>query len=384
MSTELEREAYDSEVIVGGHLCLDILPDMRRVPTLNSLQPGKLLEVGAASLATGGPVSNTGLALHKLGVRVELMSIVGDDLIGQLIVAYLRGIVPTLAASIRPQAGQSSSYTVVIAPGGADRTFLHSTGTNATFGVEHIDFERLKHARLFHFGYPPLLPRVVRHDGAELIELFARAKATGVVTSLEMAVPDPRSETGQANWQRILRGTLPNVDVFVPSIEESLFMLRRADHDAWGNRWAEHVTEPYLWAMAGEVIEMGVAIAGFKLGHLGIYLHTAGADRIEKLTARLPLDTAQWANIMRWHPAFQVEVAGTTGAGDAAYAGLIVALLRSLSPMDAIRWACAVGACCVEAADAVSGIRSRAETEARLAAGWPTRIERLTSSPTAR
>jgi sugar/nucleoside kinase (ribokinase family) len=380
MSSEIEREGYDSEVIVGGHLCLDILPDMRRIPTLDSLQPGKLLEVGAASLATGGPVSNTGLALHKLGVQVELMSIVGDDLIGQLIVTYLRGIVPTLVASIHPQIGQSSSYSVVIAPGGADRTFLHCTGTNAIFGAEHIDFERLKHTRLFHFGYPPLLPRVVRHDGAELIELFARAKATGVITSLEMAVPDPQSETGQANWQRILRGTLPNVDVFVPSIEESLFMLRRADHDAWGIGWAEHVTEPYLQAMADEVIEMGVAIAGFKLGHLGIYLHTAGADRMRQLTTRLPLNHAQWAAVTHWQPAFQVEVAGTTGAGDAAYAGLIVALLRGLSPMDAAQWACAVGACCVEAADAVSGIRSWVETEARMGAGWPTRIETLIKS----
>src|SRR5215472_8834127 len=182
MPRDGEPEKYAPDVIVGGHLCLDVLPDMRRLPSLDSLQPGKLLEVGAASLATGGPVSNTGLALHKLGIDVELMSIVGDDLIGQLILMALRGVAPSLAGSIRTAPGQPGSYSVVLAPGEFDRTFLHCTGTNAIFGLEHIDFERLNHTRLFHFGYPPLLPRLVQNDGAELIELFARAKAKGVIT----------------------------------------------------------------------------------------------------------------------------------------------------------------------------------------------------------
>ncbi len=259
------------EVIVSGHLCLDILPDMRRVPTLDMLQPGKLVEVGAAGVATGGLVSNTGLALHTLGVPVALMAAVGDDLIGQLILLYLRRIDPGLTELISVQAGQSGSYSVVIAPGSADRTFLHCTGTNATFGVDQIDFTRLGQARLFHFGYPALLPRVVRRGGAELIDLFARAKATGVATSLDMTLPDVQSETGQADWRSILRQILPHVDIFVPSLEEILFSLRRADYDSWGACAWERVTEPYLRELADELIAMGAVIAGFKLGHLGMY-----------------------------------------------------------------------------------------------------------------
>ena len=52
-------------------------------------------------------------------------------------------------------------------------------------------------------------------------------------------------------------------------------------------------------------------------------------------------------------------------------AGLLAALLRGLDPPDAARWACAVGACNVEAADATSGVRTWEETQARMDAGWP-------------
>ncbi|HLY29174.1 MAG TPA: carbohydrate kinase family protein, partial [Aggregatilineales bacterium] len=91
----------------------------------------------------------------------------------------------------------------------------------------------------------------------------------------------------------------------------------------------------------------------------------------------LVLDAGAWANMAYWQPAFQVEVAGTTGAGDAAYAGFLCALLNGATPDAALRLASAVGACCVEAVDATSGIRSREDIRTRLGAGWPIRLDRL-------
>jgi len=74
-----------------------------------------------------------------------------------------------------------------------------------------------------------------------------------------------------------------------------------------------------------------------------------------------------------WAPCFRVEVVGTTGAGDAAIAGFIAGLLRGLAPAATLTAAVAVGACNVEAADALSGIRPWDETLGRIAAGWPRR-----------
>jgi sugar/nucleoside kinase (ribokinase family) len=364
------------DVIVSGHLCLDLIPEMNNVPLQRLATPGRLIETGPLSTSTGGVVSNTGLALHRLGVNVRLMATVGDDLIGQAIIAHVSARSPELGQSLVIQRGQAGSYTIVLSPKGTDRTFLHCTGTNATFGLANIDFSLLARAKIFHLGYPPFLAQLMKDDGAELKTIYQRAKETGAVTSLDLALPDPNGISGGLDWTTILRGTLPYVDIFLPSIEEILFMLRRRDYDAWQENTLSYLSGPYLCELADELLSMGAVIVGFKLGEMGMYLHTSGSPGLQRLQ-RLPLDSATWTNVELWQPAFQVEVAGTTGAGDSAYAGFLTALLRGLNPLEAIRMACAIGACNVEAVDATSGVRTWEETQSRLAAGWPTRPERL-------
>src|SRR6185503_4762577 len=127
-----------------------------------------------------------------------------------------------LAAGMSIVPGEASSYTVILNPPNVDRIFLHCPGANDTFGAGDVNYELLCQANLFHFGYPPLMKRLYQNDGAELIRMFKQAKATGVTTSLDMAMPDPTSPSGQANWPAILKAVLPAVDLFVPSIEEIL------------------------------------------------------------------------------------------------------------------------------------------------------------------
>jgi hypothetical protein len=57
-------------------------------------------------------------------------------------------------------------------------------------------------------------------------------------------------------------------------------------------------------------------------------------------------------------------------SGDAIIAGFLMGSLRGMMPVATLSAACAVGACSVEAADALSGIRSWPETMERIAAGW--------------
>lgn len=358
------------EIIVSGHLCLDLIPQMDCVPAEVLATPGRVCEAGPLVTSTGGAVSNTGLALHRLGVDVRLMASVGDDLLGRLILQVLEARDPALTRLIRVLPGRASSYTVVLAPQQTERIFLHYPGTNADFDQTGVDLDLVAGAKLFHLGYPSVLPRLMAHEGDALAAIFAQAKATGVATSLDTAMPDLSGPSGQADWPAILRRTLPHVDVFVPSIEEIVFMLRRADYDAWHGAVLAHLDAAYLDDLAAELLAMGVVIAGFKLSKLGFYLRGGPADRFSRL-ARLPIDRGAWAGARVYAPCFQAQVVGTTGAGDAAYAGLLAALVRGLGPQDAARWASAVGACNVEAADAISGIRTWAATEARLAAGWP-------------
>jgi sugar/nucleoside kinase (ribokinase family) len=327
-------------------------------------------------ISTGGAVGNTGLALHRLGVNVRLMATIGDDLLGRVVLAFLEGHDPHLTQFVTVQARQRGSYTVVLSPRDADRILMHYPGPNTQFGVHSVDFSLLPGAKVFHLGYPPILLRLIANDGQELEQIFQRAKATGITTSMDMSLPDPEGPGGEVDWHTILKRSLPYIDVFVPSIEEIMFMLRRDDYQSWKGAILSHITADYLSVLAAELLELGAVIVGFKLGEMGLYLESGPASRFDRLNC-LNLDTGAWARARVWSPAFQAKVVGAVGAGDSAYAGLLGALLHRMNPAEAAQWACAVGACNVEAADATSGLLSWQDIRARIEAGWATRPETL-------
>jgi sugar/nucleoside kinase (ribokinase family) len=367
------------DAVVAGHLCLDVFPDLSAIGDeqfRRALVPGRLTQVGAASFCTGGPVSNVGLALHKLGISTQLMGKVGDDVFGQVIRQIVASHDPVLADGMVIDPSVGSSYTIVLNPAGSDRFFLHFPGANDTFGLADVRFELLERARLFHFGYPPIMRLMFENEGAQLVEVFRRAKATGVTTSLDMAVPDPASAAGKADWVAILEATLPFVDIFLPSIEEILFMVRRStfeqlERQAGGSDILPLITPVLLSDISRQLLQMGTSIVGLKLGYRGFYLHAGEGQAILALGRARPSEPHRWAGRELWTPCFVANEVGTAGSGDATIAGFLAALLRDLSPEDAVTAAVAVGACNVEAADTLSGIRSWEETMARVTRGWP-------------
>jgi sugar/nucleoside kinase (ribokinase family) len=369
-------ETYDA--VVAGHLCLDMIPDMAgttqdRIDQVFS--PGRLSIVGSATFCTGGPVSNTGLALTKLGIQTQLMGKVGDDVLGQAIQGIVSSYGLHLAQGMVVDSQVSTSYTIVLSPPGVDRFFLHYPGANDTFSADDVRYDLLSDVRLFHFGYPPIMRMMFGNGGDQLVEVFDRAKGTGVTTSLDMALPDPSSAAGRADWLTILKRTLPYVDVFLPSIEEILYMLDRETYDelyraANGPNFLPFITPQLLSGMSRRLLEMGVKIVALKLGDRGLYLRTANREAIEALGRALPSNHVAWADKEFWAPCFKADLVGTAGSGDATIAGFLSALLRDLSPEAAVTAAVAVGACNVEAADTLSGVRPWDETMRRVASGW--------------
>src|SRR5712692_6032909 len=76
-----------AEAVVAGHICLDVIPTLVGGGVV--FMPGQTVEAGPAVFSTGGPVSNTGLALHKLGVSTRLIGKAGDDLFCQAILRII-------------------------------------------------------------------------------------------------------------------------------------------------------------------------------------------------------------------------------------------------------------------------------------------------------
>jgi sugar/nucleoside kinase (ribokinase family) len=359
------------DAVVAGHICLDI------ITTLDggqfTLFPGRLRQIGSPTLATGGPVSNTGLALHKLGIKTSLMAKVGGDWIGRMILELVGKSGRVLIKGIRETREVASSYSLILSTSGADRMILHHPGCNDTFVAADVDYDIVASSQLFHFGYPPLMKSIIERGAIELVEIFRRAKSLGVTTSLDMCMPDPFSFSGSVDWESILRSTLPHVDIFMPSLEETLFMLRREIFDSLSREAADplsRVTVDLVVALAEDLLSMGPKIVGLKAGYLGLYLRTAGGPALTRMGLCSPRDLGSWSDRELWSPCFETDVVGTDGAGDATVAGFLAAFIRGLRPEDAATAACAVGGCSVQAADAVSGVRPWDETLARVAQGW--------------
>jgi len=116
------------------------------------LRPGKLLRMEGVRIGPGGTVGNTGPALHRLGVPVALMGKCGDDPFGRILLERLRALAPGAEGGMQVVPGENTSYTIVIAPPGIDRMFLHCPDANDTFGPEDVDLDVVGRARLFHGG----------------------------------------------------------------------------------------------------------------------------------------------------------------------------------------------------------------------------------------
>lgn len=369
------------KVIVAGHICLDItpvFPDKKVSGVSEMLAPGKLIEMGNADVHTGGAVANTGLALKLLGADVSLMGKIGRDAFGDMVAEILKRY--GAAEGLIRAEGESTSYSVVLAIPGIDRIFLHHPGANHTFRAADIPRERIKDAALFHFGYPPLMRSMYTDGGAELVHVLRMVREAGAATSLDLAAVDAGSEAGQADWRGILERALPYVDFFVPSIEELCFMIDRKRYDSWQKRAAGgDITEVLsveedIRPVARQCMEMGAKVLLLKCGAPGMYLCTANEETLSGISSRLALQADSWADQDFFEKSYVPgKVLSGTGAGDTSIAAFLQAVLEGEGPTMAMHLAAAEGASCVEAYDALGGLKSLDELKRKIEAGWEKR-----------
>lgn len=356
-----------SEVIVAGHICLDISPKIHAqgLSFGEVLRPGKLVNAGACCVSLGGPVANTGIALSILGQDVALMCKVGDDLFGQVVAQKIEQYGTRKAVAVDP--GSDTSYTVALVVPGYDRIFLHDPGANNTFRAEDVDFDQVARCRLFHFGYPPLMKGMYADGGEQLAQIFRRAKELGATTSLDMSLPDPASESGRQDWNVILEKTLKYVDIFIPSVEETLFMLYPEKYADFvrahaGERDPLENLDTNLLPMLGErLLELGAKIAVIKCGVRGYYIRTA--ETLEGFGRVAPGDVQSWQGREILCESYHIDnIVSATGSGDSSIAGFLSAFMNGESITECMQIACTTGGMNLTAQDALSGIRSMEET----------------------
>jgi sugar/nucleoside kinase (ribokinase family) len=351
-----------------------------------SFHPANWWRFEVCAISTGGPVSNTGIGLAKQGMKVAFMAKIGSDEFGRLTLERLKEWADVKGLAISET--EHSSYTVAIAPTGIDRIFFHHPGTNNTFSADDINYDLCESSKIFHLGYPPLMKSLFERDGEQLEAIFKRVKEHGATTSMDMALPDPNSEAGQVDWEKILKRILPHVDICHPSAEEALFM---ADRSKWkavrekaaGGDLLDQLEGRDYSELSQKFLDWGAAMVTHKSGHRGFYLRTAGKEKLEKMGAAVPDSMEEWSNRELWAPAYRVDrIASATGSGDSSLAGFTTAYLKGLSPEECVAAGNALGYQNLQELDAISGIgdweatqkimaeKSLPRHEIRLSDGW--------------
>ncbi|MFN8518682.1 MAG: carbohydrate kinase family protein [Chloroflexota bacterium] len=307
------------DVVVAGHVCVDLVPSwgMDRPAA-----PGMIVEMGPLTVRVGGCVANTGLTLAALGARVHLDADVGDDLLGDVVSAQLSAS-ERIDAHLRRHAGVATSYSIVADLPGGDRAIWHHPGANDRFdGLS----TRVAGARLVHVGYPPLLPRLAL-DGGRLLRTFLdRVRAAGATTSVDLATPDPGGPSGSVDWRAFLGVVLPAIDILCPSVRDLAVALGRSGARARDVR-----------RMGDELLAGGSAVVALTDGPRGMYLRTGSVDRLREAGAALGILAGTWADQELWFASLADHAVTTTGAGDAASAGLLDGVLSGSNPLDAGR-----------------------------------------------
>jgi len=363
------------DIVCAGHICLDITPifpagagDLAQM-----LVPGKLSESQGLVMSTGGSVANTGMALTKLGINTALVGKIGDDIPGDAIkriLAWDGGSVDHLSIA----KGDTTSYTIVLAPPGCDRIFIHDPAVNNTFGAEDIDYALVQQAKVFHIGYPTAMGRLSQNRGEELKRILQQAKECGATTSVDTSYPDMESKNGKQDWKKVFETVLPQTDIFMPSIEEALLMfdldefnrLRDLDEDVLKN-----LDIDYLPKLGKKLSDMGARIVVIKCGARGYYVRTQGADTLSAMGRGAPKEIEAWADKEIFTGIYHVEeVKSTTGAGDTSIAGFLAALTTGCSLVEAADIACAVGAACVSDVSATGGVIPLGELIGKCTEEW--------------
>ena len=341
---------YDA--VIAGYLCIDMVPEFpgHELSTGISglLKPGKLIEIEGLEFNLGGVVANTGMAMKKFGKQVYLNGLIGNDFMGEIAKSMLDKY--GLAEGIKITGITGTAFGIVLAPPGVDRIFLESPGCSKIFDMDFIDFKAVTESRLFHFGYPPLLREFYLNGGIQLQDMFAKVQEMGVATSLDFSLPDLQSESGKQDWLQIMKRVLPYTDIFVPSLEEVLQIMKPGEYariisSAGNSEIIDLIPLSIIREIGRTIIELGAKILLIKAGHRGIYLLTGDISGLnQKEGFNLPEE--DWNHRELWcdaYPADPEKVKNATGAGDTAAAAFLSAILDGTTAETALKLAAIAG-----------------------------------------
>ncbi|MFI6522887.1 carbohydrate kinase family protein [Spirillospora sp. NPDC050679] len=279
-------------VTLGAHI-VDVL-----ARPVEAIPPGQdTVVVDQVRVTAAGTAAGTAVTLARLGNRVVSVGAIGDDALGDLLVAMMTRHGVDVSGLVRRTADQTSASILPIRADGGRPSF-HVPGANLTLTAAAVDPGLLAAADAVHVGGPDVAFGL--NDPAFLAALDA-ARAAGTVVTMDLLSNLPDLVAATAAF-------LPHVDHFLPNEEQARAMTGEDD--------------PERAALA--LLAQGPEAVVVTLGAEGSLV--ASAEGVRRV------------------PPLKVEVVDTTGCGDAYCAGFITGLLHGRDLPEAARWGTAAAA----------------------------------------
>jgi sugar/nucleoside kinase (ribokinase family) len=263
-----------------------------------------------------GTAAGTAIDMAKLDLEVLAMGAIGQDEIGDFLVATMQRFGVNTTHLVRKSQAQTSCTMLPIRPNG-ERPALHVIGANGELTIDDIHFEAIAAAQFLHVGGTPLM---LQFDGQPASQVLKTAKQQGVTTTFDL-LGIPRS-----NLPELIKVCLPHVDFFTPNYEEAVMICGLSSID--------EILRCFLDQGARHVVirlgEKGSAIGWLENGILNRFAT----------------------------PAFEVPVIDSTGCGDAYNAGFIKGLSLGWEFEECCRLGCPCGGLVIQGLGSDAGIEN--------------------------
>lgn len=251
--------------------------------------------ISSSEISPGGPPQNCANALRRLGASFPLtvVSALGDDGYGDTVIHISENNGLDMAGVKRLPGIVSPHTHVMVVRETGRRTFFYTAGANAHIRQDLFETSVAPYAKIFYAGAPGLLPAMDADPVGEWAGLFARAKASGLKTSIEMVT------VSKAENARMVLPCIPHLDyLIVNDGEAGAIAGLQLDLDGM-----------FQWEIAARtcerLLELGVgSVVAIHHPQGAVALHR-GASPVAAGAVRLP----------------QAQIISTVGAGDAFSAG---------------------------------------------------------------
>lgn len=296
------------QVQIIGAAIVDVLvnPADERVFSVGSFPAERIV------MSCGGDALNEATVLHRLGGRVTLETVLGDDEAGKTVLRRMEQVgLDTRDVRIR-QDLRTSVNVVLVKPGG-ERCFLTDPqASQRMLRLEDIALPFRKDTEILCFASMFVFPLM---KTAEMAAVFRAAREQGILVCADMT----KRKNGETTAD--VAEALRFVDYLFPNDAEAMLLTGK----------------PSVEEAAQDLLEAGVGTVVIKCGGDGCYIRT------EERAFRVPAEE-------------NVICLDSTGAGDSFVGGFLYGLSRELPLEECARLANRCGARAVEKIGATTWI----------------------------